>query len=269
MITCADSSMIPDLKQIWKECFQDEDAYIDFYFQYRYADENTLVWQEDKIPVAMLTLLPAHLFHKGKYEPLLYVYAVATKTAWRKKGISSRLLKAIDKNSVLVPATKQLFEFYEKAGYKNAFSLRQVEISVAEIKEDIQDIACLPITSREYKILRDQRFLKEGYVCWDLAAVTYALAENQFNGGFAYKVKQGIKEDIVLGYQKGDRLYIKETTLKGNDLKAALKGLAKKQDCQHITAMLPIDAADIGTISEFGRSNFPVSTEGYLGLALN
>lgn len=269
MIAFAESYMVPSLKGIWRECFLDGDAYIDFYFQHRYVNENTLVWLEEKKPVAMLTLLPASIFHNGSYKPILYVYAVATKIEWRKRGISSRLLKEINGDSMLVPATELLFDFYDKIGYETAFSIRTVEFEVKPFADNAAGILYLPVTPKDYKFLRDQRFLGEGYVCWNLDAVTYALAENQFNGGFAYKIRQGLKEDIIFGCQIENQIYVRETTLEGSQVEVVLNDLAKKLGCNYVIAKLASDATDMGIISRFGMSTFSLNAVGYLGLALD
>ena len=66
-ITFAKMEWIPQLKQIWKECFHDEDSYIDFYFMNRFTEENMLVWLEDKLPVAMASPFTLHLLEKEEW----------------------------------------------------------------------------------------------------------------------------------------------------------------------------------------------------------
>ena len=61
-LTLQNTEMLPvRLKEIWKECFEDSDNYIDFYYKKRFQKENTLVYLlEDKI-VSMLTMLSSQI----------------------------------------------------------------------------------------------------------------------------------------------------------------------------------------------------------------
>ena len=78
MITFAIPSDLPALRALWRECFGDPEAYIDFYFQNRFRCDQTLVWREGGAPVAMLSLLPVSVICGGTACPARYIYAVAT-----------------------------------------------------------------------------------------------------------------------------------------------------------------------------------------------
>ena len=93
LITISDNMMIPDLKELWKLSFHDEDSYIDFYFEHRYRAENTYVYLDNGIPMGMLTLLPAQIVvTDDSKQPIYYVYAVATHPSMRRQGIAAKLL---------------------------------------------------------------------------------------------------------------------------------------------------------------------------------
>lgn len=124
-------SELPALKETWKTCFGDPDEYIDFYFQNAHASRNMLVCADRGRIAAMMTLLPvlyttSYRIHKGAY-----IYAVATMPDYRKQGLMTRLDSAVQEICrkrgyqfmSLVPATKPLFEMYEKIGYHTAFRL--------------------------------------------------------------------------------------------------------------------------------------------------
>ena len=52
---------IPRLKQIWKKCFQDPDAFIDFYFAQFHEPDQSMVLLVDGEIASMLTMIPLTL----------------------------------------------------------------------------------------------------------------------------------------------------------------------------------------------------------------
>lgn len=113
------------MKQIWRECFQDEEEYIAFYFQKGYSKENTFICAQDGRVVSMLTMLPAVLRQQKETLQGRYVYAVATMPAYQGKGYMGKLeqyaAREVSREGaaflVLVPAEESLFSFYKKKGY--------------------------------------------------------------------------------------------------------------------------------------------------------
>ncbi len=53
----AKKSDILSQKEIWKLCFGDKDKFIDFYFENRYQEDQTLLLLKNGKPAAMLTML--------------------------------------------------------------------------------------------------------------------------------------------------------------------------------------------------------------------
>lgn len=126
MIIQADKTMISDLILLWKEAFQDEENYILNYIN-NYFDK-IIVYTENNIPIAMLSLLDAEIKIKGEKKNCKYIYAVATKEEHRGKGISSKLMRHVksiaDKNDdilVLVPASESLLNFIVNLGFVKVF----------------------------------------------------------------------------------------------------------------------------------------------------
>ena len=117
---------IPALIAIWRECFGDEEDYLDFYFRNRFVPEDTLLVREDGAPVAMLTLM--NVTRNGKSG--FYIYAVATLPACQGRGLQRRLSSWAEEIMrqrggsfcCLVPAEEYLFRFYEKLGFRPGFA---------------------------------------------------------------------------------------------------------------------------------------------------
>jgi len=242
VIKFADDTMLSDLKAIWQECFGDSREYIDMYFSGRFKKGKCLVYIADDVVCAMLVIYDAGVMLGGEYKKLGYIYGVCTRPEYRGRGISGKLLAYardyISKNggfSVLAPATESLVEFYKKRGFSEAFYVRQAGW---ETERSTVEAELLPVSAEEYKMLRDDSFARDGYVLWGSEMIEYALSENGFSGGKSYKVSAGGKEYILLYYISDGTLYVQETTLGDDVLKAVLDGVAEHEGCNRVSARL-------------------------------
>lgn len=120
---------IPDLQEMWRRCFETEDAYSSFYFERRFVPEDTLVWRIEKKAVSMMTLMDVTIGN----ERGSYIYAVATLPEFQRRGIYRELDARADDEirrrggsfSCLVPANPGLFPMYRKLGYGTAFFVEE------------------------------------------------------------------------------------------------------------------------------------------------
>lgn len=227
-------SMTEELKRIWQICFGDDQDYIELYFAHRFRREEMLVYVVDGRPVSMLSLLPAELYTGGAAQPMRYVYAVATLPEYRRRGFARILLEEGRRQTgeplALVPASKELWDYYGRLGFVQAFSLEeytvtQEEIAACESEQNGQEYWLLTVTPGEYRKIREAAFAADGYVSWSEEAIAYALRENDFAGGYAYKVQHHNREDILLMRQEEDALHVLETTLPPADVTAVMKRL--------------------------------------------
>ena len=207
-IRFATKEMIPQIKEIWHRGFGDEEDYMEFYFTHRFTEENMLVCMEDKKPVAMTTFLKAYLVTGEGEIPVHYAYAVATLPEYRDRGYAKMLLEKGKQHFltpiVLEPASESLIYYYEKLGFRMAFCVAERTILPDEIAEakgeekGQQEYWLLTVTPDEYVQLRDAYFMENGYIRWDKDAITYALLENDYADGYAYKVQHHGREDLLL-----------------------------------------------------------------------
>lgn len=237
-IRYASKEMIPACSHIWQECFGDDESYTALYFTNRFTEDNMLVCCVDGKPVSMLSLLPAVLQQEGQEVPIRYVYAVATLPEYRRRGYARRLIeearKLLAEVLVLEPATPVLEEYYKKLGFYPAFtvsecSFRAQQIQEARGEENGQEYWLLTVTPSEYAKLRDACFAGDGYVRWDEEAIRYALTENDFADGYAYKVAHHGREDILLFRETEDEIIVLETSLSDADLLSVMKRLRMKK----------------------------------------
>lgn len=212
--------------ELWQRCFGDDRIYIEMYLDNRFEIENMFVIHEDGRPVSMASLLPVQVTINGEKENARYVYAVATLPEYRKKGYASEILKhaaaKYNEPLVLQPSDRELYQYYEKSGFVEAFRQspcwlyngscgKKAQVPCRELFSTNQphtDDTCLKaaenadgnegfgalglwsvsgidekINAKEYKAVRDGYFEGEGYVEWDEKALQYAIKENQFCNG--------------------------------------------------------------------------------------
>ena len=253
MIKLATKDMIPALKDLWVEAFSDPESYAMFFFDNRFDDIDTYVYLVDSNPVSMAFVFQGELYHNQKYIKAWYIYGVATSVSHRSKGYSTKVLehiKDIYSTTFLVPATKRLFEFYGRNGYKVAFGVNEEKQCRGQLIMPNVSYGFETISPKEYKDIRDKIFGKEGYVMWDLKTIDYAIKENTFLGGFAYKIsslEEGISnKDIILFRYYENELYIKETTLTGQKLYDVAAILMNKNGITGCHIRLPINSSSEG-----------------------
>lgn len=110
---------------LWKEVFNDSDAFIDFFFNHVYRPEMTLVIKRENRIVSMLQLL-LYDFKKGNghAKGSFYIYGACTRPSEQGKGYMHILMEEAIALAQLyyhyilftIPATPSLFDFYKKAG---------------------------------------------------------------------------------------------------------------------------------------------------------
>lgn len=278
-----DASMTEELKRIWQICFGDDQDYIELYFAHRFRREEMLVYVVDGRPVSMLSLLPAQLYRGGAIQPMRYVYAVATLPEYRGRGFARILLEEGRRQTgeplALVPALEELWDYYGRLGFVPAFSLAeysitQEEITACESEQNGQEYWLLTVTPGEYRRIREAAFAADGYVSWSEEAIAYALRENDFAGGYAYKVQHHNREDILLMRQEEDTLYVLETTLPPADVTAVMKRLRVSGPVvvREASGRMPEEAAADGkarVVRNYGMLyDGPKICGGYLNLTL-
>ncbi len=129
------------VRQLWKICFDDTEAFMNLYFTEVYKAENTLLYCEDDKIVASLQMLPYGFTFNGIIIPITYISGACTLPAYRSRGLMGKLLKASfavmqERKiplSVLIPAEDWLFDYYANYGYERVFDANETAIPLQEI----------------------------------------------------------------------------------------------------------------------------------------
>lgn len=125
MIRHGKNTDIQQLKEIWKEAFDDDSDYGELFFAQIFREEYALCEEENGRIRAMLYKLPCILKQEnGRQEKGCYFYALATRKQFRGQGIMGALIQAALKevqaegaSAFLIPAEKGLARYYIKQGF--------------------------------------------------------------------------------------------------------------------------------------------------------
>ncbi|MGL4393343.1 MAG: GNAT family N-acetyltransferase [Fusobacteriaceae bacterium] len=125
---------------LWQECFEDQQSYIDFYFEKRYQDQQFLLCENDEgKTVGGLHQIPYDFSFCGNIEKTFYLEAVGVKEEFRRTGIMNELLKktfdvAREKNMREIFLKPRNPEVYEKFGFGFSHVLEKYEIEFDELE---------------------------------------------------------------------------------------------------------------------------------------
>lgn len=290
--------------KLWKECFGDEESYIHFYLEHRFTEDNMLCIRENGKIVSMASFLPATLELPVEKEmtesdwmsdekmknnrtedcmqskEVLYVYAVATGSEYRNKGYAAKIIQHAyrkwKKPLILQHASESLESFYEKHGFITCFKRYLYDFAAENLLpgcvdthgefEIIRDFTEEVI--RDYEEKRNAFFDGRIYVKWDYEALSYALRENAFAGGYLVRAKQGY---LLCRVEEG-AVRIVESLIHFDELKSdfwqgVLQELCKKDNCHilwvHNRGGMILPTKETTEIIENS------SEKGYLGLTLD
>jgi len=114
----------------WKTAFpNDSEAFVNFYFEKKYENENTLLYFKDDEIVSCLQMLPYKMTYYKRDIKTSYISGATTLPTYQNQGLMRELLvhafkemwKRGDVLTTLIPQTPQLIDFYKKFGYTPCF----------------------------------------------------------------------------------------------------------------------------------------------------
>jgi len=202
---------IQAISKIWRNCFTDDQSYIDSYISNCLPHTSSWVLLCDNMPVSILSMLPSYALlplnqsiSPGKIPPSdhfitlrgAYIYGVATLPEYRGSSYSRMLLnKAMDYSkamgfdyTIVKPADELLFEFYQRTGFditlysnKNIFHVDS-SINTLDLEMSCNHFSLL--TPEQLFILREQYNSTTSFL-WPPEILRYALIETLSRSGIA------------------------------------------------------------------------------------
>ncbi len=162
------------VKDIWKYCFTDTQAFVKWYFDNKYQSENTLVVYEQNNIVSTLQLIPYKILFEKKEVEVSYVVGVDTLPEARGKGYVKHLLQ----KTIEVLRERQQFicillpfedAFYKKYGWETCYYQKKYKLLPQEIKRVAKPYGNLRKVDfqKDIKVLGDvyRQFIKNKNGC--------------------------------------------------------------------------------------------------------
>jgi GNAT superfamily N-acetyltransferase len=193
MIEFADWGMRGELAQIWQTCFDDPERPVKYFMNNYFRPENCLVYRAGGKVASVVYLLPAYIEADPKPLQAHYIYAAATLPQYRGRGYMAALLAWAalaganrgDWYSVVLPANRELYSFYEKSDYSSFFQVRTVSISLSQLCDLAESgragktiLNYRQLTALRNSCLADQT----GSVLWNEDAFAYAAGISKVYG---------------------------------------------------------------------------------------
>jgi predicted N-acetyltransferase YhbS len=157
---------ISELRAIWKEAFGDTDDFLDVFFDKIFSLSRCRCVIEDGKVAAALYWFDCE-YEKRK---VAYLYAIATLTEYRGRGLCSALMADTHKHlkkcgyslSMLVPASKELFSFYERLGYGACTSVSEMCVCASGKRLDIKQISADEYGKIRRDLIPERSIIQEG-----------------------------------------------------------------------------------------------------------
>ena len=187
------------LLSLWKEAFGDTDEYIKIFFETAFSKNRCrCVTDNGRVVAALYWFDCSHLGKKTAY-----IYAVATASSHRGKGICNTLMKDTHTlleglgytGAILVPGSKSLFDFYEKMGYKICSYIKEFDCESAKTGTLLSQLS-----KEEYAIKR-REFLPENSVIQENENLEFLSAQALFYKGEDFILAMRHEKDKLFGIE--------------------------------------------------------------------
>ena len=188
-------SQYPQLRDLWKEAFGDEDAFLDAFFDTAFSpDRCRCVTWNDRC-VAALYWFDCQWGEKK----VAYLYAIATDKLFRGKGFCRSLMENTHDHlkslgyagAALVPAREELFRLYEKLGYTVFCGMERWESTASQSGVALEEIG--PAAYRVYR----QRYLPLDSILHTDAALSFAGTYTRFYRGDDFLLCASVVDDAA------------------------------------------------------------------------
>jgi GNAT superfamily N-acetyltransferase len=117
------------VKQLWKMCFDDTDAFIELYFEHKYTYQASRILRSGDVIVAALQTLPYKMTFLGRTLPVAYISGACTHPDYRRRGVMAELMNQTFSHlakrrtpiATLIPASPDLLDYYRRFGFVPVF----------------------------------------------------------------------------------------------------------------------------------------------------
>ncbi len=237
----------PQATALWKEAFDDSDAFISWYFDNKVKAGSSLGLFEKGALVSVLHMIPYTISIQGRHVPTAYIAGAATAKSRQGQGLMKKLLHETlvhlkSRGIAITHLYPFKHEFYEKFGWATySYVSRQVVKDVAPKKgADVIETKDLSL----FKTLYD-RMMREydGFVVRSEREWQWRLDELMIDGGrTAVLLKRGSARAYMLYYENDGTAKVIETVYHDEQDIGALLGYILHQGYKSVDYFIPAQA---------------------------
>lgn len=220
---------------------------------------------DGKAPVSMLCALPTTLVDDcGEALRAVYLYAVCTAPAYRRRGLCAALLAYAEHElcdfdaCMLVPDGEAMFRYYEKRGYRTAFRHSSFDVAPQRAEMNIAKI-----DADAYRNLRELQ-LYGSFVSYDTPLLSLQQCASEASGAGLYRLETADALCCAAAEKRGDTLLCKELLPCRPEAAAAL---ADRLGCQRAVVRTPGEDVPFGMVKALRGAALPETS--YLGFAFD
>ena len=242
---------LDNIKDIWNYCFGDEEAFVDYYFNNKYKEENTILVEEDGELQSSLQLNQYKIKLNDKIYDTSYVVGVSTYPQARGKGLMKNIMDFSLTDmynrgqlvSLLMPIDYRL---YRKYGYEHCYDQMEYKLDVESLKSFKVNGEFEKATDKHINAMIDiynsELSNSNGYVVRDKNYYVNLFKEIRCENGHFYIHKDNDFEGYIIYFINGDTLFVREILYKNiKSLESMLKFIYNHNtQCKNITIMTPI-----------------------------
>ena len=243
---------IDSIKEIWNYCFNDEDTFVDYYFNHKYKNHNTIVACEDNDIVSSLQLNQYKINLDNKVYDTSYIVGVSTFPQVRGRGYMrnimdfslNELYKKGQLISILMPIDYRL---YRKYGYEHCYDQLEYNINIDDLKNFNLNGRLYKATEKNIDDLININniFLEDinGNTVRDKDYYINLFKEVKSEGGHIYVYKDGSYKGYIIYFLNGENMFVRELFYKDLDsLKSILKFIYNHNtQCKSVTISAPVN----------------------------
>lgn len=186
---------LPQLRQLWKMAFGDEDSFMDCFFENGFAPERCACLLDKGSIIAALYWFDVTV----EDQKAAYIYGVATHPDYRGQGLCRRLMETTHrslaeqgyKSILLVPQTETLRDMYRKMGYRDCTKRGEFFCS-----DDPYPVPMHAITAQEYAFLR-RSYLPRGSVIQEGDNLHFLGSYTRFYKGMDFLMAASIENESL------------------------------------------------------------------------
>lgn len=246
--------------------------------------------------VSMLTMIPVEMIGEtGERCKASMLYAIATHPDFQKRGFADQLIDFSNQYllsqqvsvTLLVPAGEELFRFYAKRGYRDAFFVREAALNRNEIETlaNGEPIACsvTPIEPSGYNRIRRKLLADHSYLDYRNEEISFEKQLDQIYDADLFAIEiEGAEGCAYFERISREQVIIKELLVPEKYLAAALRQISRRIPGEEYIVRTPPHSGEIlggevrpfgmlrinGADSKYGNSEHrTASTDSYLGIA--